>query len=166
MNRVVQQRFQRRAFTALTVPKSVAGYAALEFKFIWAILQAACLPSNERPIFTFDIQQLRALRNLWTAINDADIEFNKVTEALHFVFLSTYYPRHPNTGLDTFNSPVIVFLLLETLQDNGEYRSIFLIPPVIAKMQYAMRLHATPLFHKWFKKYDHVTAERCDAFVF
>lgn len=39
MRRVVQQRFQRRAFAALTQPKSVASYAALEFKFIWTILR-------------------------------------------------------------------------------------------------------------------------------
>jgi hypothetical protein len=76
------------------------------------------------------------------------------------VFQSVYYPQNPGTGLDTYNSPIIVFLLLETLIDNGEYRSIFLVPPVIAKIQYAMRLHATPLFYLWFNTCDHLTAER------
>ncbi len=138
----------------------MAAYASMELKFIWTLLVASGLPDDERSIFTFDAEQLHALRSLTDAVSGQQCDFEAATHALDLVFQSVYYPQNPNTGLNTFNSPVIVFLLLETLGDNGEYRSIFLVPPVIAKMQYAMRLHATPLFHQWFEKCDHLTAER------
>ena len=156
----MQQRFQRRSFAPHRQKKSTAAYASLELKFIWALLQASRLPENERSIFAFDAEQLDALRNLWIMISGASYDAGQATKALDSVFQSVYYPKNPNTGLNTFNSPVIVFLLLETLTDNGAYRSIFLVPPVIAKIQYAMRLHATPLFHRWFEIYDALTAER------
>jgi hypothetical protein len=156
----MQQRFQRRSFAPHTQQKSTAAYASLELKLIWTLLQASRLPENERSIFTFDADQLAALRNLWIIISNTQYDARKVISALESVFQTVYYPQNPNTGLDTFNSPVIVFLLLETLTDDGAYRSIFLIPPAIAKIQYAMRLHATPLFHEWFETYDSLTAER------
>ena len=159
--RVVQQRFQRRSLTALTEKKSIAAYASAELKFVWAILQASCVTNNERAIFVFDTVQLHSLQNLWLLlISGRECDFEKAAVALNIVFQTIYYPQRPNTGLNTFNSPVIVFLLLETLEDNGEYRSIFLVPPAIAKMQYAMRLHATPLFLHWFRTEDHLVAER------
>jgi hypothetical protein len=138
----------------------MAAYASAELKFVWAILQASCVTKNERAIFTFDTVQLRSLKNLWWLISGQECDFEKAAVALNDMFQSIYYPQCPNTGLNTFNSPVIVFLLLETLEDNGEYRSIFLVPPIIAKMQYVMRLHATPLFLQWFRTKDHQVAEQ------
>jgi hypothetical protein len=156
----MQQRFQRRSFVPHTQKKSTAAYASLELKLIWTLLQASRLSEKDRSIFTFDADQQTALRNLWIMISKTQYDARLATSALESVFQTVYYPQTLNTGLDTFNSPVIVFLLLETLTDDGAYRSIFLVPPVIAKVQYAMRLHATPSFHRWFETYDGVTAER------
>ncbi|KAF8870599.1 hypothetical protein BD779DRAFT_1680942 [Infundibulicybe gibba] len=147
-------RFKPRSFAPLTEKKSVASYAAIEVKLIWTLLQATELGLAQHSIvlFHFSNEQREGLLKLLTLLKTDNFDAQSATEALYGVFDAVYFPRQPATGVSIFMEPVVVFLLLECLVDNGAYRSIFLIPPVIAKVQYAMRLRATHYFAQWFQE--------------
>lgn len=153
IERVSGQPRQRRAFAALTTPVAIASYGLLQVKLVWALVRAYRLKIHGHPklkkiystFFKFDKKQLSALES----ISDA-LEEESLGEDLLVSLLNTLYFPSKNTTADCiFNSPVIAFMALLCLKEDGSYTGIHLIPPPISKIQYLIRSLALHTFNSW-----------------
>ncbi|KIM34707.1 hypothetical protein M413DRAFT_33085 [Hebeloma cylindrosporum] len=134
-----------RSFFPLTEKGSISAFVELELKFIWAILQARC--KRTRRVFTFNETQAQALDHLLGALEgqyNGGRSHSTALEGLYSVFDAIYFPGPGAYDYDTyFNMPSTTFLALQCVAADGSYRSIHLIPPIIAKLRYSLRLRAT-----------------------
>jgi len=76
-------------------------------------------------------------------------EGDSLDEDLDIFLNAIYFPPRNVTADSTFNSPVIAFIALLCLKEDGSYTNIQLIPPPISKTQFLMRLFALCTFNRW-----------------
>lgn len=151
---------QRRVFAALTTPVSIASYGLLQVKLVWALVTAYRLKihRDRRPklrknlgeFFKFDKKQLSVLGAVSDALEEDSESLNE--DLLVPLLNAVYFPTANTTANSIFNSPVIAFIALLCLKEDGSYNSIHLIPPPIAKIQYVMRSVALHTFNTWKKE--------------
>lgn len=142
----------RRSFLPLKEKKSIAAYALLEFKFVWAVIQAKKKPKKKpkNNAYTFNEKQAQALDHLWGALGKLDLEdddgnnhfLSTAINALYSLFDEFYFPEAYETKNTTFDMPSSAFLAIQCVTVDGSYLNIHLIPPIIAKLQYSFRLRA------------------------
>lgn len=124
---------------------------------IWAILRGYILSTKkinqDTNPFVYNTEQTLVLKALYSALKTKPFDFMAATKCLYKVFEEIYFPKTPGTSQSIFNSPVVVFLALEALHSSGEYKHIHLYPPIIAKIQFAIRLRASHRYVKWSRKY-------------
>jgi len=108
---------------------------------------------TKKSLFIFDEPQKAALFDLWAELERESGPINSnILLKLFDLFDTLYFPETPMNATNVFVSPIMVFIALECLNGDGTYRSIFHIPPVIAKVQYSIRLRACHKFLKWFEE--------------
>jgi len=103
------------------------------------------LKKNMGQFFKFDKEQTDVLEHLSNALEEGD----SLDEDLDILLNAIYFPSRNVTADSIFNSPVIAFIALICLKEDGSYTSIHLIPPPISKIQYLMRLFALCTFNHW-----------------
>jgi hypothetical protein len=135
----------RRPFLPLK-EKSIAAYALLEFKFVWAMLRAG--KKLENSAFTFNEKQAEALNHLRRALGELedhdgdDHLLSTAIEALYMIFDQIYFSDAYETQNTIFDMPSSAFLAIQCVTADGSFLNIHLIPPIIAKLQYSFRLRA------------------------
>jgi hypothetical protein len=150
----------RRSFLPLKEKKSIAAYALLEFKFIWALIEARKKIKNK--VYTFNKKQAYALDYLWQALNELedhdgdDHSYSTAIKALYLLFDEIYFPKAYETKNTSFDMPTSTFLAIQCLAVDGSYLNIHLIPPIIAKLQYSFRLRA---MHKIMHMRDNIAQD-------
>jgi hypothetical protein len=139
----------RRAFKPLLRPASVTGYVLEELRLIWAIFQfngISVLPEKvgEEIVspFQLDGDQKEAVKVLIKELLSSKFSITETQLALRSLFKVVYFPKNSSTSVNIFNSPIIAFMAIECLRNDGNYTDISLIPPILAKIQYFMRLRA------------------------
>lgn len=141
----------RRAFLPLKEKKSIAAYALLEFKFVWAMIRARKkTKNNKNNAYTFNEKQAQALDHLWTALGEledhdgdaTDRSLSTASEALYLLFDQIYFPEAYETKNTTFDMPSSTFSAIQCVATDGSFLNIHLIPPIFAKLQYSFRLRA------------------------
>lgn len=136
----------RRSFFPLTEKKSIAAYALLECKFLWAMIQAR--KNGKDKVYTFNKKQGQALDHLRKTLgklkdnNDDDNLHSTAKKALYTLFDEIYFPEEYKTKNTAFDMPSTTFLAIQCVTVDGAYLNIHLIPPIIAKLQYSFRLRA------------------------
>ena len=131
----------------LTDKKSVAVYALLELRFVWALLQARGKRKGKKQVYVFNEKQERALDNLHEALDklaDDDAHWQSAIHALHSLFDEVYFPEAYETKNTDFDMPSTAFLATQCVAADGTYLNIHRIPPIMAKLQYSMRLRSIP----------------------
>lgn len=135
----------------MTEPKSIAAYGLMEVKLIWAMVKSYDLKTNSKnQIFCFNDSQKDALADLVAELNqfpehrDDDAEV-QISDAVSNLLGEVYFPEGDSTT-GSFDNPALTFAALQCLADTGAYSSIFLIPPILAKLQYSFRLQASKKF--------------------
>jgi hypothetical protein len=127
--------------------QSVAIYALLELKFVWALLQARGKRKGRKQVYVFNKKQEQALDNLWEALenlSDSDAHWQSSVQALHSLFDEVYFPEAYETKNTNFDMPSTTFLATQCVATDGTYLNIHLIPPIMAKLQYSFRLRSIP----------------------
>jgi len=131
----------RRAFSPLTAKPSVASYALLELKFVWALLRARVKRKGRKQVYLFNKKQELALDNLQNALED-DTDWQSSVRALESLFDEVYFPEDYETKNTEFDMPTTTFLATQCVAADGTYLNIHLIPPIMAKLQYSIRLRS------------------------
>jgi len=103
------------------------------------------LKKNLGQFFKFDKEQTDILEHLSNALEEGD----SLDEDLDILLNAIYFPSRNVTADSIFNSPVIAFIALICLKEDGSYTNIHLIPPPISKIQFLMRLFALCTFNRW-----------------
>ncbi|KAJ3502694.1 hypothetical protein NLJ89_g8769 [Agrocybe chaxingu] len=134
-----------KPFKELTEAKSITSYTLMETKLVWALLRARGM--EESP-FVFTQGQDEGLCKLDGLLKTSPSSMEART-ALEDVLKSVYFPDHTSThGENKFYSPVVAFAALQVWDPKeGGYISTFLIPPILAKLQYCMRLRSIRKLH-------------------
>jgi hypothetical protein len=120
---------------------------------VWALITAhrinlhgpENLKKNLGHFFTFDETQTRVLERISNALEEEE----PLDQDLDILLDAIYYPSKNMTLNSIFNSPVIAFIALLCLKEDGSYTNIHLIPPPISKIQFLMRLFALRTFNCW-----------------
>lgn len=113
---------------------------------LWTFVkwQAAQLEGNGLkmiPVFHFDSNQQTALQALSQELHARQFIAEKAIATLYLFLDALYFPLNTTLAFsNVFHSPVVSFLACRFLTTDGAYISIHNIPPVISKLQYAMRL--------------------------
>ena len=133
----------RRAFAPLTEKRSIAAYAIVELHFIWAMLQANQRANKrQEKAYHFNAKQKASLDSLEAFLDGYNNDTKAEAETLLAnVFNEVYFPEEYETATD-FEMPSTVFLAMQCVAKNGSYINIHLIPPIMAKLQYSIRLRA------------------------
>ena len=135
----------RRPFTELTLPASISAYVLLEVKFVWALLQARRKPKTSP--FRLTQQQNKDLDTLENLLEEGAFS-SSAQKVFNSLLYSIYFPDEASEHvLDIFYSPIIAFAALQFRESNGNYINPFHIPPILAKIQYMMRLSSLPHLH-------------------
>ena len=125
--------------------KAIALYGLLQVKLVWVLITAHCMnlhgpkkaEEKFRPILQTRKEQTDVLEHLSNALEEGD----SLDEDLDILL---------NVTVDSnFNSPIIAFIALICLKEDGSYANIHLIPPPISKIQFLMRLFALCKFNCW-----------------
>lgn len=132
---------------------ATASYGLLQVKFVWALITAhrinlrgpKNLEKNLDQFFKFDETQTRVLERISNALEEED----PLDQDLDILLDAIYFPSKNMTVDSIFNSPVIAFIALLCLKEDGSYTNIHLIPPPISKIQFLMRLFALRTFNSW-----------------
>ena len=139
-------RQKRRPFTRLQRRETIWAYATFEVGMLWTFVkwQAAQLEGNGLkmiPVFHFDSNQQTALQALSQELHARQFIAEKAIATLYLFLDALYFPLNTTLAFsNVFHSPVVSFLACRFLTTDGAYISIHNIPPVISKLQYAMRL--------------------------
>jgi hypothetical protein len=124
----------------------VAVYAVLELRFVWALLRARKKRKGKQ-VYVFNKKQEQALDNLWGALEklaDDDTHWQSAVQALHSLFDEVYFPEAYETKNADFDMPSTAFLATQCVAADGTYMNVHRIPPIMAKLQYSMRLRSIP----------------------
>ena len=134
----------RKNFSLLTNIKSITAYSIIEAKFIWAMITA----EKNTGIFKFNEEQQLLLDNVKKLLQKSTLENIDLVNNLGKFVQSIYFPKDDENyyAQDIFYSPIIAFAALQCW-DGSQYLNIFHIPPILAKIQYAIRLRAIPILH-------------------
>jgi hypothetical protein len=125
-------------------------YALLELRFVWALLQARGKCKGRKQVYVFNKKQERALDKLYEALDiladddDDDAHWQSAVQALHSLFDKVYFPEAYETKNTDFDMPSTAFLATQCVAADGTYLNIHNIPPIMAKLQYSMRLRSIP----------------------
>jgi hypothetical protein len=137
-------RQKRRPFTRIQKRETVAAYATFEVGMLWTFVKWHAAPGNgpkKIPVFDFDSNQQTALRALSQELHARQFIAEKAITTLYIFLDALYFPLNTTLAFrNIFHSPVVSFLACRFLTTNGAYISIHNIPPIISKLQYAMRL--------------------------
>jgi hypothetical protein len=120
---------------------------------VWALITARRinlhgpknLKKNLGQFFKFNETQTRVLDRISNALEDND----PLDQDLDILLDAIYFPSENTTADSIFNSPVMAFIALLCLKEDGSYTNIHLIPPPISKFQFLMRLFALHTFNCW-----------------
>lgn len=127
---------------------------------VWTWEIALHWPSYEKDgerVLRFTEKQRLALEALWICLKIEKANYSRpaTAEALDNVLDAIFFPEQVTEVKDVvLSSPLVGYIMLQCLEEDGGYRSIYLIPPVIAKVQYAIRLRAWIIFNKWYQEND------------
>lgn len=126
---------------------SLAAYAVLELKFVWAILQGCKIHRGQQEVYIFNKKQKNALEHLWKALqelesDDNDNVWDSAVLALRSVFDQVYFPEGYETKKTNFDMPSSTFLATQCITVDGTYANIHHIPPIMAKLHYSFCLRA------------------------
>ncbi|KAH8096992.1 hypothetical protein BXZ70DRAFT_908242 [Cristinia sonorae] len=134
----------RRPFQALTLHSSVSSYARAELRLVWSLIKAYELGAKESP-YTLNKAQQTALKALYQGL-EKNPDSVACLQHLDTLLRSVYFPDDTSTHiLDVFYSPVVLFAALQFWDPKprgAAYRSWFLIPPMLVKIQHNMRLRS------------------------
>lgn len=93
---------------------------------------------SNRPFLDFADHQRACLLQLYESLDGED---QVATDALYKVFETFYFPPYSNEAVnDTFLEPFIRFWASKLLGKDASFLSIFLMPVLMAKLQYSLRL--------------------------
>lgn len=112
----------------------------MEVRFIWCCLKTF---EQEPPLMTFSTSQMEGLRHLNQCLQMKQPSYSQkgTASAMYTAYYSLYFPDdNTDLAVNSFNSPLTVFLAFLWLCPQGGYESIWSIPPKLAKVQFSMRL--------------------------
>lgn len=134
----------RKTFSLLTNIKSITAYAIIEAKFLWAMLNA----NKSSGLFMFNIDQQSLLDTVKKLLHKSTEDNIELINELGKLVRSIYFPKDNANyyAQDIFFSPIIAFTALQCW-DGKQYLNIFHIPPILAKIQYLIRMRAVPVLH-------------------
>lgn len=99
--------------------------------------------TTKQPFLEFSAHQKECLLTLYDLIgeDEDDVDEKLVINALYEAFEALYFPPYSNEAVnDTFLEPVIRFWASKLIGNDGSYLSPFLLPVMMAKLQYSKRL--------------------------
>ena len=73
---------------------------------------------------------------------DDDAHWQSSVQALYSLFDEVYFPEAYETKNTEFEMPSTMFLATQCVAADGTYLNIHLIPPIMAKLQYSIRLRS------------------------